>query len=700
MRRVHMLTSSTPEGDILLRRAATASSASAVSTSSASGAESTTCPPNSTSDFCQKPVGAPTLPIVLGIAIPVFVALVVLVILHRRHILRLKKEDIVAAKIDLNHDDFDMTPPRYAPRGRREQTYGTDYLLPMGNFGFAQSNVSLNSPYDVIPKEASRMHEIQRSNVPPRAPESAMLRTTSYNLYGPQNSPYDFQNQAKDGNASAGTRTPSILTSVTSYATRTLPKLPIHRSGTVKESFEMQEISNQQSVLVQSPSSDVSSSDPIVAAVVNGFQALRDDEPSSSDLSSSPPGRSLSPPESLQSSSPPQFPRRSDSMKRLSRYPRPSSTAPPVPSRDSKIPLEDRVSYYEDPSGSDSGTDDEPDSSSVEGNYHEVLEPATLQSPAKSAEATDTKPAVQTSHLAPSHDNLSHEANYIRRQRSFSSPADAEERANRLRSFYKDYFDNPMPVRDDPALPVLTQDDSAVAYEFTGRAPTTAVSATNLGTSAAGHFVRPEIRHPMRVPRSMSSQSGRPFQGHAQYRHESQAYPAYNNANYTPVYQPQYHPYRPPQQLQRPPPKQLPPLEPLSPLPTPHQLEEQSIHGSPTLFAPPRRPRAGTAGSSAGSSSGSPSTPQQQWVGMQLRTLPNPYMLRNSASYSGLEFLPAKKYSPGGVVSVSSNMDNAYQYGYNQHMVGDRLSRQLPRELVPVARDDVEDKLRPQWHMR
>ncbi|KAK9433463.1 hypothetical protein V1505DRAFT_362724 [Lipomyces doorenjongii] len=702
-----MLASSHSEGHGLLRRATTTFSASAASTSSASSAESS-CPSSSNSSFCEKPVGSPTLPIALGVAIPLFVAIVVLLILHRRHVRRLKKEDLVAAQIDLNHDDFDMTPPRNAPRSGRAKIYGNDYLLPIGN-DFSQSRVSLNSPYDVIPQELARMHGNRSYTALPRAPESAKLRNTSFYQ---QDSPYDFRNQLKGDNAS--TKTPSRLSTMT-YSTpdvnaaRNLPKLNV-----VDESFEMQEMSMPQSVLVDTPSSDASaSSDPIVRAVYDGFQELPQDAPSASDLSSSPPGLSLSPPESIHSLSPTPFPTRSDSVKRLSqRYPRRLSTAPPVPCRESKLSPEDRVSYYEDPSSSESGTDNEADSSSVE-NYQETLEPFTLQSRANSDELIDTT-AAHVVDLAPPQDSTSQPENSLRRQRSFSSPADAEERANRLRSFYKDYFDKPMPDGYEPALPILTQDDSAVAYGSTARVPAPRVAPSpnivSSPTAAAGRSLRPAPRHPIgsynhfpgEVPRSLSSQSGRPYQQEVQHRREPQLYPAYNSGYYTPQYQPQHHPYMPQKQpmLQRAQPKRLPPLEPLSPLPTPHQLGEERILGSPTLFAPPRRPRAGTAGSSVGSSCGSPTTPQQQWTEMQLRNLPTPYMLRNSASYSGLEFLPPKKYSPSGVTTPGSDVENMYLYDHNQQMVSNRLSPQLPRELVPIHSGGIEDNLRPQWSMR
>ncbi|KAK9315681.1 hypothetical protein V1524DRAFT_428696 [Lipomyces starkeyi] len=707
-----MLASSPSKRDVLLRRATTtfSASASAASTSSASSAESS-CTSNSKSSFCEKPVGAPTLPIALAVAIPLTVAIIVLLVLHRRHVRRLKKEDLVAAQIDLNHNDFDMTPPRNGPRSGWEKIYGNDYLLPLGN-DFSQSRVSLNSPYDVIPREVSRLHGNRSYTALPRAPESAKLRNT--NIYQ-QDSPYDFRNQFKGHNTS--TKTPSRLSRLSTMtysaldvnAAQNLPKLSM-----AEESFEMQEMSRPQSVLVDTPSSDASaSSDPIVKAVYNGFHELPQDSPSASDLSSSPPGLSLSPPESIHSLSPTPFPTRSDSVKRLSqRYQRRLSTAPPVPSRESKLSPEDRVSYYEDPSSSESGTDNEADSSSVE-IYRETLEPSTLQSLANSDELIDAT-AANGFNLASPQDSISQPENSLRRQRLFSSPADAEERANRLHSFYEDYFDKPMPNGHEPALPILTQDDSTVAYDSTAVDPAPrVVPSPNVvlsSTAAAGGSLRPAPRHPIgsyshfqgEVPRSLSSQSGRPFEEEVQDRREPQPYPACNSGYYTPQYQRQHHPYMPQKQpmMQHAQPKRLPPLQQLSPLPTPHQLGEERILGSPTLFAPPRRPRAGTAGSSVGSSGGSPTTPQQQWTEMQLRTLPTPYMLRNSASYSGLEFLPPKKYSPSGVTTPGSDVDNMYQYGRSQHIVGNRLSQQLPRELVPVGRDGVEDNLRPQWRMR
>ncbi|KAK9325824.1 hypothetical protein V1517DRAFT_313621 [Lipomyces orientalis] len=703
-----MLASGHPvEGNILLRRATSTASASSTSTSSASDAERS-CSSNDKSSFCEKPVGSQALPIALGIAIPLSFAIILLFFLHRRHVRRLKKEDLVAAQIDLTQDDFDLAPPSTRRKGGREKNYGADYLLPMGD-DFSQSRVSLNSPYDVVAHEVSRLTVHGNHSYPalPRAPESARLRNSSFYQ---QDSPYDFRKQFNGDNPSI--KAPSTLSTMTSStidlnATRNMPKLPVKRTkkpSTVEECFELQEVSKPQSVLASAPSSDDSFSDPIVNAVYNGFHELAQDDPSASDLSSSPPGKSLSPPESIHSASPSPFPTRSDSVHRRSQ--RPLSTAPPVPIRMSKLSPEDRVSYYTDPSDSDSDESDDVEK------HQDTPEPPTHQ---VSVTSTSNAPReAETANLALPQDSTLHRDNTLLRQRSFSSPADAEERAIRLRSFYKDYFDGVMPSRHEPALPIQIQDDSAVAYDSTGHVPASRMgprSGINSSPPSAAPALNPMPPHRMglnvnflrEVPRSMSSHSDRPSEDFVQHRRGRQPYPASSNSQYTPTYQPpQYQQYM--QQPQSMPqhmlPRQLPPLQPLSPLPTPYQLGEEKILGSPTSFAPPRRPRPGPPSSSVGSPGGSPTTPQQSWTGMQLRSLPTPYMLRNSASYSGLEFLPPKKYSPSGVVTPNYDIDNMYQYGYGQYTVGNRLSRQLPQELVPVGREGVEDNLRPQWSMR
>lgn len=66
----------------------------AATTSSALPAKS--CAPNDSSPACEKPVSGSsntTLPIVLGVVIPLTVAMVIFIVLHRRHVRKLRSED-------------------------------------------------------------------------------------------------------------------------------------------------------------------------------------------------------------------------------------------------------------------------------------------------------------------------------------------------------------------------------------------------------------------------------------------------------------------------------------------------------------------------------------------------------------------------------------------------------------------------------
>src|SRR5437764_10856021 len=65
------------------------------STSSAAAA-GFSCGPNNSSSFCEKPVdgtNSTTIPIVLGVMLPLTVALVIFAVLHRRHVKKLRQED-------------------------------------------------------------------------------------------------------------------------------------------------------------------------------------------------------------------------------------------------------------------------------------------------------------------------------------------------------------------------------------------------------------------------------------------------------------------------------------------------------------------------------------------------------------------------------------------------------------------------------
>src|SRR4051812_42982675 len=94
----------------------------AASTSSATSA-GFSCGPDNTTSYCQKPVDATsntTLPIVLGVVIPLTVAFVIFAVLHRRHVKKLRQEDANDAHKSL---DFGIMEPE-AKKGKSKAKKG------------------------------------------------------------------------------------------------------------------------------------------------------------------------------------------------------------------------------------------------------------------------------------------------------------------------------------------------------------------------------------------------------------------------------------------------------------------------------------------------------------------------------------------------------------------------------------------------
>ena len=149
----------------------------AASTSSAASS-AFSCGPHNTSSYCEKPVDGSsntTIPIVLGVVIPITVASVIFAFLHRRHVKKLRQEDANDAHKSL---DFGIMEPERrkgkskskkggpemsmadtketARRGRglsMDLSEGNPYLLPAG---LQQSRDSLHSLSRAIASEDDR----------------------------------------------------------------------------------------------------------------------------------------------------------------------------------------------------------------------------------------------------------------------------------------------------------------------------------------------------------------------------------------------------------------------------------------------------------------------------------------------------------------------------------------------------------------
>lgn len=272
----------------------------------------------------------------------------------------------------------------------------------------------------------------------------------------------------------------------------------------------------------------------------------------------------------------------------------------------------------------------------------------------------------------------------------------AEERAMRIRSFYKEYFEDTSPAPPMPTQPRHNRqdehqgeyhDDSVAVYDQeTGRfvipgakpfaeAPTRRAMTPpprmpprfggpppRNGSAASGHFMPPG-------PRPSSSASGR----------------------------------GPPPQR-----KPMPPPAPLHLLPTPSMLKEDAF-ASPVIFAPSSRiPGDGTespglrGGLRPYSPSVSPHVPLASAFD-ELSLLPNPHSLRNSSTFTGLDFAPPRKFKNDDAVSDagsirSNNSGVTAQQIQNIRNGAYRVSR-IPQDVVP-AKEAISSNLKPTWDMR
>jgi hypothetical protein len=277
-----------------------------------------------------------------------------------------------------------------------------------------------------------------------------------------------------------------------------------------------------------------------------------------------------------------------------------------------------------------------------------------------------------------------------------------EDRANRIRSFYKEYFDDSKPepagghqytdyyedysseyldgaVFDPQARGfVVAQPNAPFAEPITRRAMTPPPRApprfrSNTGPRAP-HMSNGSMASSQYPPRNMSSMSGRMAAPQAK--------------------------------------KPLPPPSALSSLPTPGKLSENSMVFDAADFAPPISYRDRQNGMRPDSPLGTPRpfspavrphTPLASSYD-DLAVMPSPHLLRKSGTFTALDFAPPPKFrdpgssrasDAGSIRSNRSGMSNNAQFAIRSG--ANRVSR-IPKEVVGT-RDNILDQLRPQMSL-
>ena len=279
-----------------------------------------------------------------------------------------------------------------------------------------------------------------------------------------------------------------------------------------------------------------------------------------------------------------------------------------------------------------------------------------------------------------------------------------EDRANRIRSFYKEYFDDskPEPVGGHQ----YTEYYEDYSSEYLDGAVYDSQAKGFVAAQPNAPFAEPIVRRAMTPPprapprfRSGTIGGSNPHISHGSMA--SSQYPPRNMSSMS---------GRLPAPAPR---KPLPPPSALSTLPTPAKLDENSMVFNAADFAPPVSYRDRQNGMRPDSPLGAPRpfspavrphTPLASSYD-DLAVMPSPHLLRNSSTFTALDFAPPPKIrepgqsrpgsSAGSIRSNRSGMSNNAQFAIRSG--ANRVSR-IPKEVV-TTKDNILDQLRPQMSL-
>ncbi|KAI4960513.1 hypothetical protein J4E86_002135 [Alternaria arbusti] len=279
-----------------------------------------------------------------------------------------------------------------------------------------------------------------------------------------------------------------------------------------------------------------------------------------------------------------------------------------------------------------------------------------------------------------------------------------EERANRIRSFYKEYFDDSKPEPAGGHQYTDYVEDYGSEYQdgtvFDPRTGAFVVAQPN--APFAEPITRRAMTPPPRAPPRFRSNTATGPRG-----------PHMSNGS---MASSQYPPPRGMSSMsgRLPPPmkKPLPPPSALSSLPTPAKLTESSMVFDAADFAPPVSFRERQNGVRPDSPLGTPRPyspavrPHTPLVGSydELPALPSPYLMRKSGTFTALDFAPpARIRDPAGggasdAGSIRSNHSGISAVGrFAVRSGANRVSR-IPRDVLGT-KDDFMVQLKPRMNM-
>ncbi|KAE9977597.1 hypothetical protein EG328_001970 [Venturia inaequalis] len=292
-----------------------------------------------------------------------------------------------------------------------------------------------------------------------------------------------------------------------------------------------------------------------------------------------------------------------------------------------------------------------------------------------------------------------------------------EERANRIRSFYKEYFDDTKggaPGQAGPPPPMPPQRTNYYEdydTEYLNNAYTVYDTQQQGFVVGGAPFAQPITRRAMTPPprapprnfraRASSQASQSQYGGRGPPRGQSSMSNFHSQGPYSPGVG---------SERGRTQKRNLPPPAPLMSLKTPHLLKDDSALYTTMDLAPPpsfRDRQAGRRPDSPGGVERPYSPVVRAYTPLQgayedLSPMPSPHLLRRSGTFTALDFAPPSKFrndgsgsDAGSVRSGRSGMSHAQQ---NAIRAGAHRISRLPKDLAGT-KDDLMTSLKPKWDL-
>lgn len=628
---------------------------------------------------CTKPTQTPTLAIALGIIIPVFGLAITLVYLHFRNKKKLLAED---AKDKYKSLDFGMEPG--VGGARRDQKRPEMSLSEKDRRGQHDRGLSMEtgSPY-ILPVglHGSResFHSLSRSQIDPHDPyrpvtflkDDASVRSQS-RVRGDQGSMYTT--------SSAGTQQSRMGDGLLKHAS-SMPRSTPARGDSLSPDT------------VRSP--DVQYPDPASALSPLNPRFVNESLPLSTEKS---PLEATTPLAGFKDGNVPTIaiPEPAIINREVTRSPVETNESPALP----RIHSQQAVVHENANTNSILST-------SSYGEGFQVTPPSPrLSQTMENAVAPEPLPSQEPRSTGLVVEDFGRNANRLsmslRPLPSDDPEENPEQRANRIRSFYKEYFDDSKP---EPAGAHAYTD----YYEDYG----SEYQDGTLFDSRNGNFIVAQPNAPYAEPITRRAMTPPP-RAPPRFRSNTATGPSPHFSSGSMASSQQYPPRgmssmsgRVPLAAKRP----LPPPAALSSLPTPSKLTENSMVFDPIDFAPPVSYRERQNGLRPDSPLGTPRPfspavrPHTPLVGSydELPVLPSPHLMRKSGTFTALDFAPPGRIrDPAGGASdsgsIRSNRSGISAAGrFAVRSGANRVSR-IPRDVVGT-RDDFMVQLRPQMNL-